>query len=219
MTCPFTAFSPFLLLLLPAAFISGSIPFGVLFTRGRGIDLRSTGSKNIGATNVLRSAGKIPAVLTLICDMLKGALPLVICRLVIANMHGAPHTGANAVVMEDIWLGAAGLAAVLGHMFSVFLSFRGGKGVATGFGVLLVFSPAVAGIMLLVWILTAIVFRYSSLAAIIAVAVMPLMLFLSGASAVKTGFGVLIAALIIWKHIPNIKKLISGTESKIGKKG
>ena len=219
MTCPVLAFNPYLFLLLPAAFISGSVPFGVLFTRGRGIDLRSIGSKNIGATNVLRSAGKIPAVLTLICDMLKGALPLVICRLVIATIYGSMETDVPAAAMEDLWLGAAGLAAVLGHMFSVFLSFRGGKGVATGFGVLLVYSPAVAGTMLLVWILTAIVFRYSSLAAIIAVAVMPLMLFLSGASAVKTGFGVLIAALIIWKHIPNIKKLISGAESKIGKKG
>ncbi|MDH4028025.1 MAG: glycerol-3-phosphate acyltransferase, partial [Nitrospirota bacterium] len=150
MTCPLSAFNLFLFLLLPAAFVSGSIPFGVLFTRGKGIDLRNTGSKNIGATNVLRSAGKIPAVLTLICDMLKGAMPLVICRLVIANMHGAPHAGAPAAAMEDLWLGATGLAAVLGHMFPVFLSFRGGKGVATGFGVLLVYSPAVAGIMLLV---------------------------------------------------------------------
>jgi len=123
-----------------------------------------------------------------------------------------------ALTIEDLWLGIAGLAAVSGHMFSVFLSFRGGKGVATGFGVMLCYSPATAGLMLIIWILTAVVFRYSSLAALIAVAAMPVILVLLDASIIKIIIGVLIALLIIFKHIPNIRNLIAGTESRIGDK-
>ena len=143
--------SPLLMALLPAAFLIGSVPFGVIFTRHHGIDIRSTGSRNIGATNVLRSAGKKAAVLTLLCDALKGALPVVLCIYVIAGSRLAGHS----LLYSDFWLGLAGLSAVLGHMLSVFLSFRGGKGVATGFGFLLVYSPAVAGIMLIIWLAAA----------------------------------------------------------------
>lgn len=209
--------SPVLYLLLPLSFIVGSIPFGLIFTKGRGIDLRKTGSKNIGATNVLRSAGKMPAFLTLLADMIKGAVPVFICRYIIGNT-GISLRPDELVVAKDLWPGIVGLSAVLGHMFSVFLSFRGGKGVATGFGVLLVYSPLAAGIGLIIWIAVAIVSKTSSLAAIIAVGLMPVVFIISGASAVKVTIGIILAALIIYKHTPNIKNLIAGTESRIGKK-
>jgi glycerol-3-phosphate acyltransferase PlsY len=211
-------FSPLIFLIIPIAFLVGSVPFGILFTRGSGVDLTSTGSKNIGATNVLRTAGKLPAILTLICDMLKGTLAVYVCCLMITALDPGGWSPELALTIEDLWLGIAGLAAVSGHMFSVFLSFRGGKGVATGFGVMLYYSPATAGIMLLVWILMAIIFRYSSLAALIAVAVMPVILALFGATVPKISIGLLIALLIFFKHIPNIKNLIAGTESRIGDK-
>lgn len=209
--------SPLLYLLVPVAFLLGSIPFGLIFTKSKGIDLRSTGSKNIGATNVLRSAGKIPAVLTLMGDMLKGAVPVLICIYMIGNID-ITLTADERVIAEDLWPGIVGLSAVLGHMFSVFLSFQGGKGVATGLGVMLAYSPAVAGIMLLIWIAVALIFRISSLAAIIAVSVMPVILILIGASHVKVAIGIIIAAFIIYKHKSNIKNLIAGTESRIGGK-
>jgi glycerol-3-phosphate acyltransferase PlsY len=119
---------------------------------------------------------------------------------------------------NDLWLGIIGLSVVSGHMFSVFLSFKGGKGVATGFGFLLVYSPLVAGIMLLVWILAAAVSRYSSLGAISAVSAMPFLFLLFKASTVKISIAVLLAVLILYKHKSNIRSLIAGEESKIGNK-
>ena len=212
------SFNPLIFLIVPAAFLLGSIPFGILFTKGSGVDLTSTGSKNIGATNVLRTAGRLPAVLTLICDMLKGTLALFICNVMITHLDPGGWSPELALTIEDLWLGIAGLAAVSGHMFSVFLSFRGGKGVATGFGVMLFYSPSAAGIMFLVWVLTAVIFRYSSLAAISAVAAMPVILALFDASTHKIIIGVLLALLIVIRHTPNIKNLIAGTESRIGDK-
>lgn len=207
-----------LYLLIPAAFLIGSIPFGIIFTRSMGIDITSIGSRNIGATNVLRTAGKTPAVLTLLCDILKGAVPVIVCKYAIAGIDtvSSPEL---LNVMNDLWPGIVGLSAVLGHMFSVFLGLKGGKGVATGLGVLIVYSPAVAGIMLLVWISVAIIFKYSSLAALVAVSAMPVFLVLLGASHIKLLIGIIIGVLIIYKHKSNIQDLISGTESRIGKKG
>jgi len=212
------SFAPLIYLIVPAAFLIGSIPFGIIFTKGTGVDLTSTGSKNIGATNVLRTAGKLPAVLTLVCDMLKGTLAVYICRVMIDSINPGGWSSELALTIDDLWLGVAGLAAVSGHMFSVFLSFRGGKGVATGFGVMLFYSPATAGIMLIIWILMAVISRHSSLAALTAVGVMPVILALLDASITKIIIGVLIALLIIFKHIPNIRNLIAGTESRIGDK-
>jgi len=212
------SFSPLIFLIIPIAFLIGSVPFGILFTRGSGVDLTSAGSKNIGATNVLRTAGKFPAILTLICDMLKGTLAVYVSCLMITALDPGGWSPELALTIENLWLGIAGLASVSGHMFSVFLSFRGGKGVATGLGVMIFYSPPAAGIMFLVWIVMAIVFRYSSLAALIAVAAMPVILALFGASTLKIIIGVLIALLIFFKHIPNIKNLIAGTESRIGDK-
>jgi glycerol-3-phosphate acyltransferase PlsY len=209
--------SPVLYLLIPAAFLLGSIPFGLIFTKSRGIDVRTTGSKNIGATNVLRSAGKIPALLTLLGDMLKGALPVIICRYIVMHMDLSLQAD-ERIIAEDLWLGVVGMSAVLGHMYSVFLSFKGGKGVATGFGVLLIYSPMAAGSALVIWIVVAAVSRISSLAAIIAVGLIPAIFILSRASAVKVAVGIVMAAFIIYKHKSNMKNLINGTESRIGNK-
>ena len=217
MICAALSFNYFLYLIIPAAFLMGSVPFGILFTRNRGIDIRSSGSKNIGATNVLRAAGKAPALMTLAGDILKGVLAVMLCRVIIMNLNFDGQTAEFAATVKDLWMGMAGLAVVLGHMFSVFLSFKGGKGVATGFGVLLVYSPPVAGIMLLVWLFLAFISRYSSLAAIGAVAAMPFMLALFNASGIKITFGILLAVLIIFKHRSNIRNIIAGTESGIGK--
>lgn len=210
------SFNYILYLLVPAAFLLGSIPFGIIFTRSSGVDIRSTGSKNIGATNVLRSAGKIPAVLTLLCDLLKGSAAVLICKIIILKTSIPPDTFDRAGAIEEIWLGIIGLTAVLGHMYSVFLSFRGGKGVATGFGVLLVYSPPVAGITLLIWILVAVTFKYSSLAAIAALGTMPLVFAAFKASVIELVFAGLLAALILYKHKSNISNLMKGKENKIG---
>lgn len=200
--------NPALYLLIPAAYLVGSVPFGLLIGKRMGIDLRASGSKNIGATNVLRTAGKVPALLTLLGDSLKGAVPLLIFRAAVGN----------AASGAEFWEGVIGLTAVIGHIFPVFLSFKGGKGVATGFGVIAVYSPASATVALLVWVLVAALTRYSSLAAISAVLSLPFIYLLSGGSFIKIFFGILLAILIVLKHKQNIKKLVNGTESRIGAK-
>ncbi|MBI4687904.1 MAG: glycerol-3-phosphate 1-O-acyltransferase PlsY [Nitrospirae bacterium] len=185
------------------AYFIGSIPFGVLVAKTKGIDLRSVGSRNIGATNVLRSLGKLPAIITLLGDSLKGALVVLLCRLTIG---------------DEFWEGLTGVSAILGHIYSMFLSFKGGKGVATGFGVLLVYSPLETLIAMGVWIATVLYSRYSSLGAVISYAALPLVFILSGADKTKTIFAAAISVLIILKHRENIKRLLEGTESRIGEK-
>lgn len=200
-----------LYMLVPAAYLIGSIPFGLIFTRGSGVDLRSTGSRNIGATNVLRSVGKVPAILTLLSDGLKGATPVIICNYLLSITNPEMSTG-------ELWISAVGLSAVLGHMFSVFLGFKGGKGVATGIGVIAAYSPSVSLILIGIWITVAIVSKYSSLAAMVSVASLPVIYIVLGSSLIKISFGIILAALIIYRHKTNISNLMSGSESRIGKK-
>jgi glycerol-3-phosphate acyltransferase PlsY len=213
----FLSFYPLLYLIIPAGFIIGSIPFGILATKNKGVDLRTTGSKNIGATNVLRTAGKLPALVTLVGDVFKGAVPVVICNYIIVNIG---QTAGNAELIsnaKDFWGGVAGLSAIAGHIFSIFLSFKGGKGVATGLGVLIAYSPVSAIIAISVWIAVAVITKYSSLAAIVAVAALPITFAMSDFSRIKIAFAILFAILIISKHKENIKRLIEGKEPKIGK--
>ncbi|MCK5286361.1 MAG: glycerol-3-phosphate 1-O-acyltransferase PlsY [Thermodesulfovibrionia bacterium] len=185
--------------LIPTAYIIGSIPFGILVAKQKGIDLQNVGSKNIGATNVLRSVGKVPAIITLLGDSLKGTSAVLLGRVMIG---------------DEFWEGIMGIMAVLGHLFSVFLSFRGGKGVATGFGVFIVYSPVATLIALVIWIFTAIFTRYSSLAAITAFLSLPVLIALFDATRIKISFAILITFLIILRHRENIKNLIRGTEDK-----
>jgi glycerol-3-phosphate acyltransferase PlsY len=189
---------------LPVAFILGyllgSIPFGLLLTRLAGTqDLRTVGSGNIGATNVLRTGRKGLAAATLVCDMLKGTLAVLV----------AAHFGGHEAAL------AAGLGAFVGHLFPVWLKFKGGKGVATYIGLLIGLAWPGALIFCAVWLLVAWLSRYSSLAALIASALTPLALWLLGEPGPAALFLLLTAALWI-THRANIGRLMAGTEGKIG---
>lgn len=183
-------------------YLMGSIPYGLLLTRLAGMgDIRSIGSGNIGATNVLRTGNKKLAAATLLLDGLKGFFAVFLVGLV-------AHHG----------MLVAGLAAVLGHLFPVWLGFKGGKGVATGFGVFYAIAWPLGVICCLVWLAAAYTLRYSSLSALIACAVAPVAaLFLAGALPAEAVL--VIAALIYWKHRPNIQRLVRGEEPRIGQKG
>jgi len=194
-----------LALYLILAYLIGSLPFAVIVSKAFGLaDPRSFGSGNPGATNVLRSGNKAAAVLTLLGDAAKGWLAMAVVAKV-----GA---GSTAVVL-------AGLAAFLGHLFPVFLKFKGGKGVATAIGVLIGLDGWVALGAALTWLATALVTRYSSLAAIFAALVAPaLALANHGIGAVSFVVGTMCLLLIV-RHKTNLQRLIAGTESRIGKKG
>jgi glycerol-3-phosphate acyltransferase PlsY len=183
-------------------YLLGSIPFGLVLTRLAGTqDLRSIGSGNIGATNVLRTGRKGLAAATLLCDMLKGTVAVVI-----AGYYGGP----NAAML-------AALGAFLGHLFPVWLNFRGGKGVAVYIGVLLgLFWPA-AAVFGVLWIATAATSRYSSLSALVASFVTPIFLWWFGHLALASLFAVL-TMLLFYMHRENIKRLQAGTEGRIGEK-
>jgi glycerol-3-phosphate acyltransferase PlsY len=191
---------------LPVAFILGyllgSIPFGLILTKFAGTqDLRSIGSGNIGATNVLRTGRKGLAAATLLCDMLKGTVAVVI-----AGYYGGP----DAAML-------AALGAFLGHLFPVWLRFQGGKGVAVYIGVLIgLFWPA-AVVFCVLWIATAATSRYSSLSALVASFVTPIFLWWFGHLALAALFAVL-TMLLFYMHRENIKRLQAGTEGRIGAK-
>lgn len=185
------------------SFIVGSIPVGPLVARVEGIDLRNIGSGNIGATNVLRAMGKIPALLTLSGDIMKGTI-VVIAAKYLFNSH----------MMEGI----IGLSAILGHNFSIFLGFKGGKGVATSIGVLLAYSPGVAIITIVLWLAIAYFTKYSSLSAIVSFGLLPVNIYLFDYSKEKLIISFIITVLLILRHTANIAKLLRGEESKIGGK-
>jgi glycerol-3-phosphate acyltransferase PlsY len=204
-----------LYMLIPLAYIIGSIPFGVLISRTKGIDLRQTGSKNIGTTNVLRSMGKIPALATLLGDALKGTLPVLMCRVVLVYIGENEDVG--SIYREAaLWEGIVGLMAIIGHIYSIFLSFKGGKGVATSLGVIAVYSPVSAISVVTIWLLVAAVTRYSSLAAICASFLLPFAILLFDYSVFKIYFGIFTAFLVVLKHRDNIKRLVEGREPKFG---
>ncbi|MBS4082202.1 MAG: glycerol-3-phosphate 1-O-acyltransferase PlsY [Rhizobiales bacterium] len=187
----------------------GSIPFGLLLTKYAGLgDVRKIGSGNIGATNVLRTGNKGLAAATLACDLLKGTVAVLIASRFVS--HEWPVTTGLGSVL-------AGVGAVIGHMYPVWLKFKGGKGVATFLGVLLGIAWQAAIGAALVWLAVAFASRYSSLAALVATAVSPLILYFLGYPPVAALF-LLIAVLVWWKHSENISRLLSGNESKIGSK-
>ena len=192
----------FLVVAFLLGYLLGSIPFGLILTKLAGTqDLRSIGSGNIGATNVLRTGRKGLAAATLLLDMLKGT-----AAVVIAGYFDGP----NAAML-------AALGAFLGHLFPVWLKFRGGKGVAVYIGVLIgLFWPA-AVVFCLIWISTAAITRYSSLSALIASLVTPILLWWLGQLALAVLFAVL-TLLLFYAHRENIKRLLAGTEGKIGQK-
>ena len=196
-------FSLTALIALVCGYFCGSIPFGLLITRvaGKG-DVRKIGSGNIGATNVLRTGSKGLAALTLLADAAKGAVPALIAL-------------AWFDVPEAV---AAGLGAFIGHLFPVWLGFKGGKGVATYLGVLLALAWQGALIFAAVWVAVAAATRYSSLAALVAVVAVPVGLLLMGYGLIAWLF-VTLGVIIYIKHHANISRLIAGTETRIGAKG
>ena len=197
-----TAFALSFVLAFLFGYLCGSIPFGLIVTRLAGTqDLRAIGSGNIGATNVLRTGNKGLAAATLLGDMLKGTVAVIV-----AGQFGGP----NAAI-------AAGIGAFLGHLFPVWLKFKGGKGVATYIGILLgLFWPAAVAFCA-IWIAVALIFRYSSLAALVASALVPPLLLWSHHTALAAVFAVL--SVLLWiMHRANIRRLMSGTEGRIGKK-
>lgn len=182
------------------SYLLGSVPFGLVITRALGLgDLRSMGSGNIGATNVLRTGNKGAAIATLLLDAGKGGVAVLIAR---------------ALTAED---GAqiAALAAFAGHLFPVWLGFRGGKGVATFFGTLLALALPAGLLAGAAWLAAARLWRYSSLAALIATATTPLWLALTGQPEAAL-LGLVLAAMVWWRHADNIARLRAGTEAKIG---
>ena len=205
------AAAPILVVVL--AYLVGSLSFAVIVSRFMGLsDPRSYGSKNPGATNVLRSGNKAAAVLTLLLDAVKGWLP-VACVAWFGPAYG----------MGDAVLAAVGLAAFLGHLYPVFFRFAGGKGVATAAGVLLGLHWALGLAVLITWLLVAYFSRYSSLSALVSALAAPLIYLVGDRGLWYTDPAVLVllvvmSALLIWRHRQNIGKLIRGEESKIGSK-
>ena len=192
---------------LPLAFVLGyllgSIPFGLVLTRLAGTeDLRSIGSGNIGATNVLRTGRKGLAAATLLLDALKGTVALIIAGYV---------AGAEAAML-------AGLGAFLGHLFPVWLKFKGGKGVAVYIGILVgLFWPA-AILFCVLWLITAVISRYSSLSALVASLVTPILLWAWFGQPLLAALFTLLTVLLFYMHRANISRLLAGTEGKIGQK-
>ena len=183
-------------------YLLGSIPFGLLLTRAAGLgDVRQIGSGNIGATNVLRTGSKKLAAATLVLDALKGTTAVLIAG------HFAPELSL-----------AAGFGALLGHLFPVWLGFKGGKGVATYLGVLLGLAWQGALVFAIVWLAMAFLFRYSSLAALTAAVAVPIALFFLSTPQIAGLFAVM-SLIVIARHHENISRLLAGTEGKIGGKG
>ncbi len=196
--------APFLLLLTVAlAYLLGSIPFGLLLTRAAGLgDIRKIGSGSIGATNVLRTGKRGLAAATLLFDAAKGALAVVM---------GWRVFGPLGVLI-------CGIAVVVGHMFPVWLRFRGGKGVATGVGVLLAASPVSAAASFAVWLIVAWRYRYSSAASLAACTAAPFFVALITRDGSLLALALVVGGLMWWRHAANLRRLMAGTEPRIGAK-
>jgi glycerol-3-phosphate acyltransferase PlsY len=211
------------------AYLLGSIPFGLLIAKAHGKDLRSIGSGNIGATNVSRALGRKWAYLCFVLDVLKGMVPMLATSILVSRYSILDEHRASSIeyqVMLWLWL-AVGCAAILGHIFPIYVKFKGGKGVATSFGVALGLWPyytICASFAVAIWVVVVLIWRYVSLASICASISFPLVLLL--AIILRPGWDfislwpLLIAAtaiplMVIIRHRENIKRLLAGTESKI----
>jgi len=188
-----------LMLLLVGAYLLGSIPTGLLLGKAYGIDVRKEGSGNIGATNLYRTVGRKVGIMTLAGDCLKGMLPVLAVKY------------SSLPVEYAAWVG---LAAFSGHVFSVFLKFRGGKGVATALGVFLALSPLAVAVALGVFAVLMLVWRYVSLGSIGAAAVMPIAVWALGEGRVVGVVTMIVAVIVIFRHTENIRRLVAGTESR-----
>ncbi len=212
---------------LLAAFVLGyglgSIPFGLLLTRAAGLgDIRNVGSGNIGATNVLRTGNKGLAAATLVLDALKGTAAVALTGMALWHfpMTLTDPTAEQFMVAasrQQSLVVAAGLGAFLGHLYPVWLGFKGGKGVATYIGVLIGLAPIAGLAFCATWLVTAVASRYSSLSALVASVVTPIAVWIMGAPRLALLL-VPMTVLLIYKHTPNIRRLLAGEEPKIGAK-
>ena len=194
----------FLPLYWTACYLLGAVPFG--FLAGRffaGVDIRAVGSGNIGATNVLRTLGPLPAVLVLVLDAAKGWFAV---------------AGAQWLGFGDWGTAGAAVAAVAGHNWPVFLGFRGGRGIATALGVLIALAPPVAGILVCVFVAVVALTRYVSLGSIIAAVLVPVLLVLGNRPLPHALAGITLAVWAVWRHRPNIARLLAGTEHRFGQR-
>jgi glycerol-3-phosphate acyltransferase PlsY len=190
-------------LLLLGGYILGSVPTGFLAGRAWGVDIRRAGSGNIGMANVLRTAGVLPAIITMLGDMLKGFAPVYLARL----------------VTENEWaIAAVALAALVGHCWPVFLRFKGGKGVATGAGTTIALAPVVGLGLFAFWWGVVLASRYTSLGAISVMVVTPVVFLLTGQPAPYVLYTIIGGTLVLWRHRENARALLNGTERKIGQK-
>ncbi len=201
---PFWAYA----LALLGGYLLGSLPTGYLVGRARGVDIRRAGSGNIGATNVFRVLGKPAGLFVLAVDAFKG---YVAAAGLGSGLPKTLGTGANGPEIAAI---VAGVAAILGHNYTCWLGFKGGKGIATSAGVLLALMPAALGGCFLVWAVVFAASRYVSLASISAAAALPFAVWFTGRGLLLTGVGLALGALAIYKHRANIQRLLNGTEPR-----
>ncbi len=186
-------------------YLLGSIPFGLLIGKlwGR-IDVRDYGSGNIGFSNVLRTVGTWPSLFVLLLDAGKGAVAVILAR--------------HLLGLDAFWVLIAGMAAIAGHNWPLYLKFKGGKGVATTAGVIISIAPLVAFIVMTIWLISLAVSRYISLSSLIAAVSLPILFFVFGFPSIYLGLAVLLSLFVIVRHVPNIQRLLAGTEFKFGQK-
>ena len=184
-------------------YLAGSIPTGVILSKLFGAkDVRQEGSGNIGATNVYRVSGAKLGILTLLGDVAKGTIPVALtCSLMDSEM----------------WIAAAALSTFLGHLFPIFLKFRGGKGVATALGIFLVIAPLVLPCVIVVFVLVVMKWKYVSLGSLTASALLPIFICVTGYPTIYVDLGLIIGCLIIYRHWENIKRLREGVEKKVSR--
>jgi glycerol-3-phosphate acyltransferase PlsY len=215
-----------LLTLILLSYLLGSIPTGFLVAKAKGVDIRSVGSGNIGATNVFRILGKGAGIFVLTADAVKGAVAVLVVP-AIANAIPHPEFGTGSgwsrlfFYMQDAFSHRweiAGICAILGHNYTCWLKFKGGKGIATTAGVFAALAPAAFGIALLTWLVVFAASRYVSLASIVAAVALPLAVWLTGNGGLLIGVSTALGALAIYKHKANIERLRAGTENRIGAK-
>jgi len=191
-------------------YLVGSIPFGLILTRANGIgDIRKIGSGNIGATNVLRTGNKKLALMTLLLDGVKGGLAIYLVK-VISNYEIVSNLNNN-----NFFECVAGVSAVIGHCYPIWLKFNGGKGVATGFGVILYFDFFIGIISLIMWLLVTKIFKISSLSALTVYILIPILMFINSIENVFLISSIIISCVCFIKHKDNIKRLLKGSEPKI----
>lgn len=190
-----------LIALIGFSYLLGSIPSGYVLGKFSGVDVRQVGSGNIGATNVARALGKWQGALTLVADALKGALPVAL---------------GNWLALAPQSIACLAAAAFLGHLYPVFLKFRGGKGVATALGAILVIAPSATALLVVLFAVVVLLTRLVSLSSMIAAAAAPLALWMMSEPWEIVWLGAFIAAMIVWRHRGNIQRLLAGTEPRFG---